>query len=345
MVRRWSVPVAVRLSRYRVVTADRVSFFGFVVGGVAAAGLVLADRWILAAGAFVLADFADYIDGDVARAQGTASDRGDILDGVLDRYVDFLILLALTLRGISMSSGGHRSSMAGFGHPPTWTIAVAGALAIFGAIMPSYVRAVASANGRPTPESVGGRGTRNRVIVVAILAAQPAWGLVVVALLANAAALHRIAVSLAREPAPGKDPTEPSVPSGGGRQRRSRRRIRGRQAHAEYVTPHPRRRCARHADPLGGDEGPSVVVVTATHDLRSPDEADRHEANDRGERQDGAEGGGRAGGGCVPDRSALDPLIRSWVRRSAALSIACPPRWMTSALGMKCTVQPTCFMR
>ena len=207
MVRRWSVPVAVRLSRFRVVTADRVSFFGFIMGGVAAAGLVLADRWILAAGAFVVADFADYIDGDVARAQGTASDRGDILDGVLDRYVDFLILLALTLQALDVVGGSSRS-MAGFGHPPSWTIAVTGALAIFGAIMPSYVRAVASANGRSTPESVGGRGTRNRVIVVAILVAQPAWGLVIVALLANAAALHRVAVSLAREPASGKDPTE-----------------------------------------------------------------------------------------------------------------------------------------
>ena len=195
MVRRWSVPVAVRLSRFRVVTADRVSFFGFIMGGVAAAGLVLADRWILAAGAFVVADFADYIDGDVARAQGTASDRGDILDGVLDRYVDFLILLALTLQALDVVGGSSRS-MAGFGHPPSWTIAVAAALAIFGAIMPSYVRAVASANGRSTPESVG-RGTRNRVIVVAILVAQPAWGLVIVALLASAAALHRVAVSLA----------------------------------------------------------------------------------------------------------------------------------------------------
>ncbi|MBK7324431.1 MAG: CDP-alcohol phosphatidyltransferase family protein [Candidatus Microthrix sp.] len=130
MVRRWSVPVAVRLSRFRVVTADRVSFFGFIMGGVAAAGLVLADRWILAAGAFVVADFADYIDGDVARAQGTASDRGDILDGVLDRYVDFLILLALTLQALDVVGGSSRS-MAGFGHPPSWTIAVTGALAIF----------------------------------------------------------------------------------------------------------------------------------------------------------------------------------------------------------------------
>ena len=113
----------------------------------------------------------------------------------------------LTLQALDVVGGSSRS-MAGFGHPPSWTIAVTGALAIFGAIMPSYVRAVASANGRSTPESVGGRGTRNRVIVVAILVAQPAWGLVIVALLANAAALHRVAVSLAREPASGKDPTE-----------------------------------------------------------------------------------------------------------------------------------------
>ena len=49
------------------------------------------------AGVFVaLGDLLDYLDGALARAQGSASREGAIFDAVLDRYIDFLVIGALT---------------------------------------------------------------------------------------------------------------------------------------------------------------------------------------------------------------------------------------------------------
>jgi archaetidylinositol phosphate synthase len=188
--------VATRLARNRFVTADRISFVALVLGAVVAPALVLAGWWTLAAVAFVLGDFCDYVDGDVARAQGTASDRGDILDGIVDRYVDTFMLGAMTLRWAGLV-GGEGPLGPTFGAGP-WVAVTVGLLAGFGAIMPSYVRALASANGARTPESIGGRGTRNALVVVSVVAGQPGWGLLVVALVGNAAATHRLLVALAR---------------------------------------------------------------------------------------------------------------------------------------------------
>ena len=200
LVRRLSGPVATYLARKRIITADRVSLLGLVLGGIGAPAFVLSRHWLLATASFVLGDFADYVDGDVARAQGTASDRGDIVDGMIDRYVDVLILLAMTLSSCGLVGGVARSS-------PTlgaglWLPVVIGVLAVFGAIMPSYVRAVADANGVITPESIGGRGTRNAVIVVALALGQPTWGLLVIAAVGNGAAFHRLYVALSSRQEP-----------------------------------------------------------------------------------------------------------------------------------------------
>jgi archaetidylinositol phosphate synthase len=180
------------------VTADRVSVFALLLGGILAPLLVLGGRWTLATATFILGDFADYVDGDVARAQGTASDRGDILDGVIDRYVDALILSAMTLSWAG-SDGGSALLMS-FGGDE-WLPAAVGLMAIFGALMPSYVRAVASANGATTPESIAGRGTRNLIVVLSLAAHEPGWGVAAIAAIGNVAAFHRLAAALRRPPA------------------------------------------------------------------------------------------------------------------------------------------------
>lgn len=198
VVRRISGPTAKLLARRRFVTAGRVSIFALLLGGIVAPILVIGGRWTLATAAFVLGDFADYVDGDVARAQGTASDRGDILDGVIDRYVDALILLAMTLSWGGLDGGSALSPSFG-GHK--WLPAAAGLMAIFGALMPSYVRAVASANGTTTPESIAGRGTRNLIVILSLAAHEPGWGVTAIAVLGNVAAFHRLGAALRRPPA------------------------------------------------------------------------------------------------------------------------------------------------
>jgi phosphatidylglycerophosphate synthase len=84
--------------------------------------LAICQDLVKALGFFVLAGFLDMVDGAVARVTGRASALGAFLDGVVDRYVELLLYLGLLLYGINAA----------------WI-----SLLIFGAFMPSYVRAYA----------------------------------------------------------------------------------------------------------------------------------------------------------------------------------------------------------
>ncbi|SFR43203.1 CDP-alcohol phosphatidyltransferase family protein [Halogeometricum limi] len=69
--------------------------FGFAVA--AGAAFYLGDPLWYAVGAlFVFANgWLDLVDGALARAQGVASEGGDLLDHVLDRYADIAMLVGL----------------------------------------------------------------------------------------------------------------------------------------------------------------------------------------------------------------------------------------------------------
>jgi len=75
---------------------------------------------------FLISGFIDAIDGAVARVTGSATAFGAFLDGVIDRYVEILLYLGLLFYGIA----------------PFWIT-----LLIFGALMPSYIRAYADHRG------------------------------------------------------------------------------------------------------------------------------------------------------------------------------------------------------
>jgi archaetidylinositol phosphate synthase len=65
----------------------------------AIAGLIALVNHYLAAGLilFALSGFMDMVDGAVARATNQTTPRGAFLDGVLDRYVELLLILGLTI--------------------------------------------------------------------------------------------------------------------------------------------------------------------------------------------------------------------------------------------------------
>lgn len=80
-------------------TPNGVSVLAFVLAGVAAGAFYVAGanpRWYLLGALFVLLNGAlDLLDGALARRQNVASTAGDLLDHVLDRYADILIIAGL----------------------------------------------------------------------------------------------------------------------------------------------------------------------------------------------------------------------------------------------------------
>ena len=76
------------------VSADAVSYLSLAV---ALAGACFFGRgWLTVGGwLFYLSFILDGMDGMVARASGKASNRGEFLDALLDRYVDFAVSLGM----------------------------------------------------------------------------------------------------------------------------------------------------------------------------------------------------------------------------------------------------------
>jgi len=69
----------------------------------------------------LISGFLDMIDGMVARASNRETKLGNVLDSTLDRYADFLPILAIGLAGMAH-----------------WVFV---SIAIFGSLIPSYLRA------------------------------------------------------------------------------------------------------------------------------------------------------------------------------------------------------------
>ena len=98
-------PVADRLLGRWVRAADRlglspdgVSLFAFVAAVLAAAAFAVAEPIFYIAGAalVLLNGWLDLVDGALAREQDVTSAGGDLLDHVLDRYADIVIIAGFT---------------------------------------------------------------------------------------------------------------------------------------------------------------------------------------------------------------------------------------------------------
>jgi phosphatidylglycerophosphate synthase len=87
------------------------------------AWLLYEQRFIAAAIVVAAGAALDGVDGAVARATNRVTLRGGYLDSLLDRFVDFLVLLAI---------------MAGYDQSKYWIV---GSVALFGAITTSFARA------------------------------------------------------------------------------------------------------------------------------------------------------------------------------------------------------------
>ncbi|PSQ41605.1 CDP-alcohol phosphatidyltransferase family protein [Halobacteriales archaeon QS_9_68_42] len=199
-------PVAEQVMEPFVTAADRVGLtpdgisalaFGFAVGAAAvytlAGGAVAgveADPtlYLVGAGLVFLNGWMDLMDGALARRQGTDSRAGDLLDHVLDRYADIVIVAGL--------AGGTGQYLLGL-------------LAVTGVLMTSYLGTQAQAVGlERVYGGVVGRADRLAIIgaTTAVVAFLPAplygltavgWLLVFLAIVGHLTALQRFYYSMA----------------------------------------------------------------------------------------------------------------------------------------------------
>jgi phosphatidylglycerophosphate synthase len=164
--------LAKRLVEVSWITPNGITLFSLAIGGFLAAFLIIQHQYFWAVGAIIFSGLLDCLDGDLARARGVASDTGNLLDSVLDRYVDFFMISALILTSPDRNL-------------------IPGLIALLGAAMVPYIRAKSESLGRSSIASIGSRAVRTILIILGLLTGQIFPLLILLGAIANIAALHR----------------------------------------------------------------------------------------------------------------------------------------------------------
>lgn len=139
-------------------TPNAISLTGFVLNLVAA-GLVLAEAFVLAALAFAVGSLMDMLDGRYSRMSGKGTPFGAFLDSTLDRIEEGVVLAAVA---------------AYFAHAGRPAAAGATVLAVVGSYMVSYTRARAEALGVECKVGVATRPVRVVILTAGLLLAEGA---------------------------------------------------------------------------------------------------------------------------------------------------------------------------
>lgn len=180
------------MAQYGWITPNRISFSGFLVGGIGAAVCILILPLWTAGILVAVGDVLDYLDGDLARRQGTDSREGAIFDAVLDRYTDFLVIGALTYLTTALLGRYTDFLIGGLSFLTSDIVLLTGLAALLGSMATPYVRAKTEAESKESIPTAGDRGWRNRILIAGLLLSQPVWILGAIAVVANIAAAHRL---------------------------------------------------------------------------------------------------------------------------------------------------------
>jgi CDP-diacylglycerol---glycerol-3-phosphate 3-phosphatidyltransferase len=147
----WSFRLPGRLFVWLGVSPDALTWTSLVVSAGALPAAALGH--FSTAGAFVLVGaFFDSFDGLVARARGLESDRGEMLDAVIDRYADAAPMMGLVI----------------FYRFSVWQMLVPFA-ALLGSYGMSYVRAKSEAMGLSLPNGLMRRHERIAYTIIALV--------------------------------------------------------------------------------------------------------------------------------------------------------------------------------
>lgn len=160
---------------------NSLTIIGLLIGSVAALFFAkgepaLAGLTLLICGVF------DVIDGAVARVTGKETAFGEVLDAVIDRYVDFIIFIGIIYGGLAELWG-----------LPDWAWCT---LALTGSFMVSYTRARAEAAGsRKLDVGIAERGERLLILAFGGMLGYTHFAVALVAILAHATAIQRLIVA------------------------------------------------------------------------------------------------------------------------------------------------------
>jgi phosphatidylglycerophosphate synthase len=155
---------------------------------------ILQQAFLIASAFFILAAFIDMIDGAVARATSAVSRLGAYLDTIIDRYVEFLVLVPLIL-----------IPMPGVFLPFAFWLFVY----LFGSMMTTYAKSAAKEKGiiSAYEELKGGlleRAERLVILFIGLLLAGIfgtiwlTYVVVILAVLSNVSAIQRMAKAFLR---------------------------------------------------------------------------------------------------------------------------------------------------
>ena len=178
--RKASEPMARLLAKTRV-TPNQVSWAAFGIAILSFISFVLGQN--ITGGLLVqLSSVVDGADGDLARLKGMTSKFGGFLDSVLDRYVDILLVLGLTLWSLSHES-----------YPGIWLVSFAAIAGTFGI---SYTFARIGSNHRHLfgkgLSSFAARDIRLFLIMLGAIIGQAYFCLIVLAVLTNLVVFYRL---------------------------------------------------------------------------------------------------------------------------------------------------------
>jgi CDP-diacylglycerol--glycerol-3-phosphate 3-phosphatidyltransferase len=172
---RWfEQPIARTFMRLKV-GPNAVTLFGLVLASVAAY-LVAVDELVWAGAVLLISGALDSIDGALARMGGTASPAGALMDSVVDRVSEGVVLLGVLVLALDQDDT---------------TLSTLTYIAFAGSMMVSYVVARAQTLGSPKSVGIMSRPERVVVLSVGLLAGYLTIAVWIIAILAPLTALHR----------------------------------------------------------------------------------------------------------------------------------------------------------
>jgi archaetidylinositol phosphate synthase len=152
--------------------------------GIISASLYCFHHIYIAAGMLLLSGLFDFIDGGVARINGSSSAFGAAIDWIIDKYVDCLVLIGIGLGGLA-------------------DMRIV-AIAVFGSMINTFIKPVTYAEigferkeGGKIKDPLEGVGIFGRpetaiTLIVLSLLGQVYWAIVIIAVMTNVSAIERV---------------------------------------------------------------------------------------------------------------------------------------------------------